>query len=150
MVATWIIWMVYRTRNGTLQVSKIIHPQDKRRTNIRHSRIPPQNISFPTDAFHGCNLSFRTRSNICNIEFRTCKNFSKIRVWAQGSIEDPSRYIQKSKPPNSISKGARKGGRPKETPISEPGINPNEKDTVIKSIHQYRTSEGDYFRGIPR
>ena len=57
-----------------------------------------------------------------------------------GNKEDPSRYIQKSKPPRSTSEGASQGGRTKETARNELGRNPNEKDTIIKSIHQCRTS----------
>ena len=44
-------------------------------------------------------------------------SFSKIRKRTQGSIEEPSQYIQKSKPSSSTSEGASQGGRPKETPI---------------------------------
>ena len=60
---------------------------------IRAERIsdtiefPPKHISYATDIFHGCNLSFRKRSNLCTTEFSTCKPFSKIRAWAQGIIE---------------------------------------------------------------
>ena len=39
--------MVHRNRNVTLQVSQSIHPQDKIRTNIRHSRPPPSKFHMP-------------------------------------------------------------------------------------------------------
>ena len=68
----------------------------------------------------------------------------------QGSIEDPSVKIQKSIPPSSTSEGASQGGRPKEMPRSEPRSNPNVNCTETKAIHQCRTSEGAYFRVIPR
>ena len=150
MGVTWRIWLVHSTSNRTLQVSQIINPQDKSRTNIIRSRITPQNISYATDVFHGCNLSCRTRSNLCTTEYITCKIFNKIRACTQGSIGYPSRSIQKNNPPSSTSEGSIQGVRPKETPINEPGRNPTEKDTSIKSSHQCITSEGDYCRGIPR
>ena len=139
MGATWKRRKVHRTSNGTLQVLQSIHLHNKSRTNIRHSRTPPQNMSYATDGFHGCNLSCRTRYNLCTIESITCNPFSKIRLWTQVSIEDPSRYIQKSKPTSITSEGASQGGRPKETPRSEPGRNPNEECTTIKSNHKCRT-----------
>ena len=124
MGATWIIWLLYSTRNVTLQVSQSIHTQDKSGDNIRDSRTPPPQICS-IDVFHGCNLSCCTRSNICTTESRTCNPFSKIREWTQRSIEDPSINIQKSKPPSSTSEGASQEGRTKENPRSEPGSNRN-------------------------
>ena len=47
MGATWRIQLVHRTRNGTLYVSQIIHPQDKSGNNIRYSRIFPNSFYMP-------------------------------------------------------------------------------------------------------
>ena len=51
MGATWRRWLVHRTINGILQVSQRIHPQDKSRTNIRHSRIFPKTFHMPQMSF---------------------------------------------------------------------------------------------------
>ena len=42
--------------------------------------------------------------------------------------------FRKANPPSSTSEGASQGGKPKETPINEPGRNLNEKGTAIKKI----------------
>ena len=47
MGAKWRRHLVHRNRNGTLQVSQGIHPQDKSGENIRHSRISLKNNNMP-------------------------------------------------------------------------------------------------------
>ena len=56
----------------------------------------------------------------------------------------------KSKPPRSTSDGSSQVGSPRKTSRGEPRKRPNENCIPIKTIHQCRTSEGDYCRGISR
>ena len=51
---------------------------------------------------------------------------------------------------SSTSEGASKGVIPRNTPEDEPRNNPNENFIPIKSINQFRISEGAYCGRIPR
>ena len=47
MGAPWKRRLVHRNRNGTVQVSLSIHPQDKSGENVRHSRFFPKKFNMP-------------------------------------------------------------------------------------------------------
>ena len=74
----------------------------------------------------------------------------KLRNVHKEALKTLSEIIRKANPPSSTSKDASQGGRPKESPRSEPERKPNKNGTAIKSNHQYRTSDGDYRRDTPR
>ena len=140
------------TQNQKLNTTdSIMHTTQKKERNEHQAQYSfLQSIQNAKIFLNRCNNSCRTGFNSCTTESRTINSTIQNRKLTQGSVEITSGNIHKSNSPRSTSEGASQRGIPRKTPTGELRKNPNEKCIPIKSIHQYRTSEGSYRGIIPK